>query len=228
VNPRREPTRALPRLPADSRDARRPGPPRRLLLLGVVVVALAGALGVLLGALGVGAPATPRAEPESLPAAAATPPVTPPVTPPGTPTPATPSPAADAAAALIAALPAEAYRDCQPREIDAAAGQLASVRCAAARPGADELLVTQWREQAAMDADFARYRRYPDGKCSETTGVRSTWNRGVLACYRNANGHAVLMWEYDDRPVQVVAVRTDGRHEPLYDWWLEVAKTPLR
>lgn len=180
-------------------------------LLAVVVVLLAGALGVLLGTLGVMAPGT-------APAAA--------------PTSAAPAPTSTAApppsAALVASLAPEVYRDCAPRESDPDVGQVGSVRCTPARPGADELLVTQWRDGAAMAADFARYTRYPDGKCSETTGVRSTWDGGVLACYLNDNGHAVVMWEYDDRALQVVAVRTDGQSEPLYDWWLAAARTPLR
>ena len=79
-----------------------------------------------------------------------------------------------------------------------------------------------------MDADFARYTRYPDGKCSQRTGVRSTWDGGPLACYVNDNDHAVVMWEYDDRALQSFAIRTDGQSRPLYDWWLEAARTPLR
>ena len=179
---------------------------------GASTVLAAGALGYLLGTLGVGAPD----------AASPVPPASPPA---GT---ASPAPSPDRTAELVAGLPPEVYRDCAPREADTAAGQTASVRCAAARPGADELLVTQWRDRAAMEADFASYSRYPDGKCSQRTGVRSTWDGGALACYVNDKAHAVVMWEYDDRALQVFAIRTDGQSRPLYDWWLQTARTPLR
>ena len=212
------PTRTLPRPPA-APTPRAARPPRRVVLLGAVVVLLAGALGVLLGTLGVGAAGTSAPQPPEPPAAASPPAAS-----------ASPSAAAipDEVAALVATLPASVYRDCAPRKSDDSAGQVASVRCVPATPGADELLVTQWRDRDAMDADFARYTRYPDGKCSQTTGVRSTWDGGRLACYVNDNDHAVVMCEYDEHAVQVFAVRTDGRHEPLYDWWLTAAKTPLR
>jgi hypothetical protein len=208
-------TRAL-RRPAVEPTSGRRRPPLGLLALGAGIVLSAGALGVLLGSLGVGAPGTAAPAPAPVPSSAAAPASTSPV----------PSP--DATARLVAALPPEVYRDCRPREVDTAAGQTASVRCTPATPGADELLVTQWRDRAAMDADFASYERYPDGKCSQRTGVRSTWDGGALACYINGNEHAVVMWEYDDRALQSFAIRTDGQPRPLYAWWLETARTPLR
>ena len=184
-------------------------PDRRLLLLGTVVVLLFGALGVLLGSLGIGAPGGAPASPAAV-----------------TSTPSSiPSPSPSADPELVALLPNEVYRDCAPRE--AAAAQTASVRCVPATDGADELLVTQWRDREAME-EGSGFRRLPDGKCSQETGVRSTWDGGALACYRNDNGHAVVLWQYDERALQVVAVRTDGDSRELYDWWLEAARTPLR
>jgi hypothetical protein len=186
-------------------------PDRRLLVIGAVVVLLCGALGVLLGSLGIGTSGV-TASPA---AAISTPSVS-----------ASPSPPTDPEqAALVAALPTSVYRDCAPRDV--ADGQTASVRCAAATDGVDELLVTQWRDREAMD-EGSGYRRYPDGTCSQTTDVRSTWDGGGLACYTNDNDHAVVLWQYADRALQVVAVRNDGDSRALYDWWRSTARTPLR
>jgi hypothetical protein len=209
-------TRALPRPAVDPAPPRRP--PWGRVVLAAAVVLGAGGVGLLLGTLGVGAPGT--ASPPRVLAASEAPPAPPAPTP--------PPDAPDAAAALVEDLPPEVYRDCTPRDIDAAAGQTASVRCTPATPGADELLVTQWRDGAAMEADFASYLRYPDGKCSQRTGVRSTWDGGKLACYLNDNDHAVVMWEYDDRALQVFAIRRDAQTRALYAWWLETARRPLR
>jgi hypothetical protein len=188
-------------------------PDRRLLLVGAGVVLLCGALGLLLGTLGIGSSGvTPS------PASAVRTPASP------------PSPAASASAdpaqeQLVAVLPPEVYRDCGPREV--AEGASASVRCLPSTDGAGELLVTQWRDSEAME-EASGFRRYPDGRCSQTTEVRSTWDGGALACYTNDNGHAVVLWQYADRALQVVAVRPDGDAPALYAWWREAARAPLR
>lgn len=128
--------------------------------------------------------------------------------------------APDPHAVLIASLPAEIYSSCAtapaPKE-----GIVTAVDCRATQTGASSLLVRKWASRAVMDADFAATyaQRYPDGKCSRQTGVRSTWNRGRLACYVNTNGDAVLMYSYADQALQVLAVRADGNSRALYNWW---------
>ena len=185
-------------------------PDRRTVVIGAVVVLLCGALGVLLGTLGIGAPGG-TASPAAVRSAPSPSPSTPPTVAPGV-------------SELVAALPTSVYRDCAPRE--SGDGQPVRVRCLPTTEGADELLLTQWRDEKAMQngSDVGRYR---DGKCSETTEVRSTWDQGAIACYTNDNDHAVLLWQYADRALQVVAVRNDGDSRELYDWWLETARTPL-
>ena len=111
--------------------------------------------------------------------------------------------------------------------------------CIPTDPGADELLVRQFVDSATMDADFqSKYKsKYDEGKCRDFnggaagTGRSSTWgpgSRAPLACYINDNSHAVVMWEYLDRPVQVLAIRTDADSTALFAWWRRASAVPLR
>ncbi len=132
----------------------------------------------------------------------------------------TPSTTADRHAALVARLPTSVYASCEPAPGRERNGVVTAVDCVPVEAGADEVLVSQWSGAAAMAADFqANYVKYPDGKCRETSQVRSTWDFGRLACYANNVGAAVLMYEYDARGLQVLAVRKDGNRIAVYDWW---------
>ena len=51
---------------------------------------------------------------------------------------------------------------------------------------------------------------------------------GGAACYTNLQGDQVLLYEYDDRPVQVLAIRYGDDWDALYAWWSEWGTVPLR
>ncbi len=129
----------------------------------------------------------------------------------------------DRHSALAARLPAAVYARCRPAPLREKKGVVTAVDCLASKPGADEILVSQWSGPAAMAADFqANYAaRLPDGTCRSMTEVRSTWESGRLACYTNSGGAAVLLYEYDKTGLQVLALRKDGDRVQLYDWWHE-------
>lgn len=139
-------------------------------------------------------------------------------------------------AELLAMLPPAVYGTaCAP--LERRTDDLAAVTCTSVPGmGADELVVYRWRDAAAMQADFqASYVRSPDylpGQCSTGNGRHSRWQRdgqivGGLACGTNSQGSATLTWEYDDRAVQVMAVRFDGDNAALYQWWNEARRTLL-
>ena len=122
-------------------------------------------------------------------------------------------------------LPAAVAQDCRAQP--PSGPRTAAYTCtAAAGSGADEFLVYQWPDTQAMQADFQEHYdaggsgRYPDGTCAKRWEVSSTWRAGDLACYRNTRGAAVLMFEYEQEAVQVLAVRKDGQRRALYDWWV--------
>lgn len=192
------------------------GPPARppfertggFLVLGVVLVIAAAALGVVLGRSARDAGSTTAAGTGGSQASASI----------------------DATTTLQAMLPPSIYRDCSPRT--APAGATASLSCSSPSGGADELLVTQFSDNATMSSDFAdKYAsRYPDGTCGSFAGgtdpkgkgMRSTWGPGdknPLACYVNDSGAAALLWEYPDRAVQVIGVRKDADSKALFMWW---------
>ncbi len=176
------------------------------LALAVVLVLAAGGLGVYLGGRGGGSDTAASGSAGGA----------------GTP-----------AAALQARLPAKTFRDCAAG--DAQEGQDAALTCAPVSKGADQLLVRHFADAGAMARDFeARYKStYDDGKCGSFpggdkaagTGVVSTWDSGVLACYVNSNGDATLLWEYPAEAVQIIAVRTDADFPALFAWWLAADKT---
>lgn len=139
-----------------------------------------------------------------------------------------------ARAALQATLPPSVYRDCRPLPQREGGGRVASLTCRSAVPGADELLVTQWSDTAAMKADFTRNAgaRYPAGKCGDYRaedgpGISSTWDGGYLACYVNTNQDGVLLYEYEDRAVHVAAVRGDHDMPALFQWWRTTRAVPF-
>lgn len=189
---------AAPRQPF----ARRP----EFVVLAVVLVAAAAALGVLLGRQGGGkldtvtGPAAPSSGPQ---------------------------------ADLLGRLPPSIYTGCTGGDLQP--GQDAALRCDSAVPGADTLLVAHFTDAATMAADFrSRYTaRYADGKCGTFTGgteakgkgVSSTWDGGPLACYVNSNGDAALLWEYRNLAVQVIAVAKGPESAALFRYWEGLDKT---
>ena len=148
-----------------------------------------------------------------------------------------PSPSASTAAdvheALIGRLPAAVYDDCRPDPEREGEGRTASVKCGTPLEGADELLVTQWSDTEAMAANFSEVHGVkPDGKCGQyaadpPSGLRSTWGDDApLACFVNSEPAAILLWEYPQRALQVVAVRRDrdaaglaDDSRALFQWW---------
>ncbi len=81
-------------------------------------------------------------------------------------------------------------------------------------------------EQAAGDGLYAAEPR---------TGLRSTWGDDApLACFVNSEPAAILLWEYPDAALQVVAVRRD-RDAPgfaddsraLFDWWTTAVRSEV-
>ncbi len=139
-------------------------------------------------------------------------------------------------AALVALLPNNLYRNCQPRDLSE--GQVASVTCDSGIDGADELIASRYATSEAMSADFTSTYRdaYPDGKCSEFTGGKDARGKGVtstyqdgdpLACYVNSNGDATLLWEYPEQRLQSIAIRKDADSKALFDWWIgKAVKVP--
>ncbi|MCW2607146.1 MAG: hypothetical protein JWO60_1839, partial [Frankiales bacterium] len=141
--------------------------------------------------------------------------------------------------ALQARLPDSVYGSCAPRPEGESPERPASLLCTPATAGVDELLVTQWRDPAAMDADWettfvgGRYREAP---CSSYEGLpgtarRSTWTApsgaAPLACYLNEPGAAIVMWEYPEQALQVRLVRKDGDYAAAFRWWREAKDVPL-
>ncbi len=145
----------------------------------------------------------------------------------------TPS-AADPHTTLAKRLPPTVFTNCFPQPEREGVGRPTSVRCTTPVAGVDELLVTQWASPAVMTADFTKaYGGKQDGKCGTYTGLpaagfRSTWGgEQALACYRNANGAAIVMWEYTAQAVQVLAVRADGDAQAAFAWWRTAVKSPV-
>ncbi len=139
-------------------------------------------------------------------------------------------------AELLAMLPPAVYGTaCTP--LERRTGDVAAVTCTSVPGmGAEKLAVYRWRDAAAMQADFqASYVNSPNylpGQCATGNGRHSRWQRdgqivGGLACGTNTSGFATLTWEYDDRAVQVVAMRSDSDNAALYSWWNEARRTPL-
>jgi predicted Ser/Thr protein kinase len=147
--------------------------------------------------------------------------------PPGAPS---PRPGTDRHAALARLLPVTVYRACTPAPAREKKGVVTAVDCRSSTPGADEVLVSQWQGPATMLADFDGHygKRLPDGVCRSQSEVQSTWESGKLACYRNAGGATVLLYEYDKIGLQLLAVRKDGDRVQLYDWWHAIRLVPLR
>ena len=154
--------------------------------------------------------------------------------------PVTPDPA-DAHDELAARLPAAVYSGCRPDPEREGGGRKTSLKCGTPLDGADELLVTQWSDASAMAADFAeKHGGKPDGRCGSyaaepPTGLRSTWgDHAPLACFINSEPAAILLWEYPDDALQVVAVRRD-RDAPgfaddtraLFGWWTTAVRSEV-
>lgn len=133
----------------------------------------------------------------------------------------------DRHSALAQRLPAEVYQGCVEAPEREDEERVTSLTCGSALAGADELLVTQWVDGSTMLSDFAEsYGDKVEGKCGEYVGTpaegrRSTWgdDAAPLACYVNSNGAAILLWEYPDLAIQVLAVRTDTNAQALFTWW---------
>lgn len=142
---------------------------------------------------------------------------------------ATPKPVADAHRSLIARLPAAVYTGCKPAPAREVKLVRTAVDCVSVKPGAAEVLVSEFDGPAHMGQDFTDHyvARYRDGKCSVDKDVRSTWEEGRLACYLNANNAAVLLYTYTKTGIEIIAVRKDGDRAALYDWWHDIRLTPL-
>ncbi len=139
-------------------------------------------------------------------------------------------------AELLAMLPPSVYgRTCTP--LERTANDLAVVSCTSVPGGGvDQLIVYRWRDtpamKAAFQASYVRSPAYAPGQCSMGNGRHSQWQQdgqtvGGLACGTNGEGSATLTWEYDDRAVQVLAVRADRDSKELYQWWDKARRTPL-
>ena len=144
--------------------------------------------------------------------------------------------APDRHADLVRRLPTEVYQACRPHPGREGGGRLTSLSCGSAVAGADELLVTQWLDEGSMLVDFTEnYSNRTVARCGDYTGEprlgrRSTWGdeRAPLACYVNDNDAAILMWEYPDLAIQVLAVREDADSQALVEWWLTAREHALR
>lgn len=198
-----------------ARPRPQPVPPRRratsrvplpLLLLGLVVVVVAGAIGVVLS--------TPPDVPDA-PAVAA------------------PSPSATAleeADRRLATMLREQYGECTP--LPRLPGQLARLNCDRTPEGIETVHAVQWSNAQAMDAGFdsayvgkPQYRSAPcadfrGGSGTAGTGHVSTRiDGGRIACYVNVNDDAVLLWQYEDRAISLLAIRDDNDFASLFTWW---------
>lgn len=146
-----------------------------------------------------------------------------------------PSPApADSVAILVRRLPTAVYTHCHRLPEREGGGRTVAVKCDSAAPGADELLVSQWTSPTSMVTNFATTyaRRYDKGPCRDfnprtTKGRHSTWAGGGLACYVNSNNAAILLWQYDDKALEVAAVRRDRDAGALFAWWLAAVTHPV-
>lgn len=143
------------------------------------------------------------------------------------PLPETSTTAPDRHSALAQRLPAEVYQGCVEAPEREDEERVTALTCASALAGADEVLITQWVDGPTMLSNFAEsYGDKVDGKCGEYVGTpvegrRSTWrdDGAPLACYVNSNEAAILLWEYPDFAIQVLAVRNDKNAQALFTWW---------
>lgn len=192
-----------------------PVPPRRVaisrvrlprLLVGLVVVVVAGAVGVLLS--------TPPDVEDTRPAAA----------------PSASAAGLDEADRRLAAMLREEYGGCTP--LPRLPGQLARLNCDRTPEGVASVHAVQWADARAVDTGFdSAYvgkPRYPDAPCSDFRGgsgaagtghVSTRIDGGRIACYVNVNDDAVLAWQYDDRAISLLAIRDDNDSSSLFTWW---------
>ncbi|MCW2777701.1 MAG: pknH 2 [Frankiales bacterium] len=150
-------------------------------------------------------------------------------------------PVQDLRDALRAWLPPGTTGGCLPLPQREVGLSVAALRCTTLPldgvRGPEELLVVRWRTPEAMAADWrASYlapRRYARDACGTWSGTTpgtgrvSTWassdgtvSRAPLACYVNRAEPpaAVVLWEYPDQAVQVLAVSEDLAPQPLAAW----------
>lgn len=186
--------------------------PRGLLVACLALVALAGAAGAVLGFT--------KGGPEASEPPAAT------------------SGLSGADRELAAHL-SDGYGDCTP--LERSPGQLAKLDCTRTPEGIASLHAISWQGRAAMDAGFDKAYgdegRYRERACSDFRGgpeargtghVSTRLGVGRIACYVNANRHAVLTWQLDDRHLQLVAIRDDADSPALFAWWQSERDSVLR
>jgi hypothetical protein len=136
----------------------------------------------------------------------------------------------DPAHQLLADRLADGYGECTP--LERTEGQLAKLNCDRTPEGIATLHVVQWQDAATMAAAFRRNYvergRYRVDRCADFSGgpgARGTGNIssregvGDIACYVNVNDDAVLMWQYDDKALQLLAIRDDPDSAALFSWW---------
>jgi len=124
----------------------------------------------------------------------------------------------------------DGFGDCSA--LERSPGQLARLNCDTTPEGIATLHAVQWESSDAMAAAFRdRYvtpGKYDSAKCgdfaggpgAEGTGRISSWpGVGAIACYVNANSHAVLLWQVDNAALQLLAIRDDARSDELFRWW---------
>ncbi len=140
---------------------------------------------------------------------------------------------------LLASLLSDGFGECSP--LERAPGQAAKLNCDQTPDGIASLHVVQWEGADAMGGwfrtSYVEPGNYTSGPCGEFEGgaeaqgtgrVSSRPEVGAIACYVNANGHAVMLWQIDDRDLSLLAIRDDADAAALFDWWQDERDTVLR
>ena len=221
-------TAVLPTLPAaaveepaedvwDDEPGRRPGFPKRLAAACAALVVVAG-----LGGVAVGWRAGDRDEAAAGDQVAE-------------------SAELDPAEQQLASLLSDDFGECSA--LERTPGQAAKLNCDRTPDGIASLHAVQWEGTEAMDewfrTSYAEAGGYTSAPCGEFEGgaeargsgrVSTSTKTGVgaIACYVNANGHAVMLWQVDDRDVSLLAIRDDADAAALFEWWDDAWDTVLR
>ena len=145
----------------------------------------------------------------------------------------------DAADQQLAGLLTDEYGECSP--LPRSDGQLARLNCDRTPEGLATLHIVQWRDTEAMEGNFNRnyadkpqYRSAPCSDFRGGNGARSTGHVssrtgfGDIACYVNVNDDAVILWQYDERALQLLAIRDDANSPALFTWWQEFRDEVVR
>jgi hypothetical protein len=152
---------------------------------------------------------------------------------------ASPASPLDAGEQQLAGLLSDEFGDCSA--LDRVAGQVAKLNCDRTPEGIASLHAVQWEDTDAMrewfQSSYVESGSYQAAPCGDFDGgieargtghVSTRPGVGAIACYVNANGDVVLLWQVDDRALSLFAIRDDADAAALFDWWQSARDGVLR